>query len=257
MIRQLIREMLSEDLTGFLDRTKDIDYESSFIDPTFEKAPAEKLKAKDVKRAWAAEADHQFMKSVIKVHWMSHTDEADPQRRIDAFLSLRGNNEISTMGYPPETTHISSQWGNFGIIIQGKVTLAANHMDDVMSGYLKEPSKEIASKYASSGIPRRTTSFSRNTRRDNYILDRDSLDTHFVQNNEFIVDNWKPVGFVVGKKAQSFLDGISLSIEYKLPQPDLKYAKAMLKYDLPIHDSSMSPIDRSKIEAALRGESVG
>ena len=74
-VRNLIREMLLEDLTKFKEKTKYIDYMHTMDDPTFDdpyyKDRPYKAQAKDIKRAWAAEADHEFMKSIIKVHWLS------------------------------------------------------------------------------------------------------------------------------------------------------------------------------------------
>jgi hypothetical protein len=256
-LRRIIREMLLEDLAGFVERTKDISYESSFEDPTFEEAPHIRTKAKDVKRAWAAEADHEFMKSIIKIHWIDERDDKSSLKgRFDAFMALRGSDEISTMGYIQDSHEISSEWGSLGIIVQGRVTLAANRMDDIVSGYFGNTSKEIASKYAPSGTPRRATRFDP-LNASNYILDRDSFDPDWVQSNEFVVGNWKPVGIIVSRRASEFIEDVWMAVKFHKKYPEPRYANLILKYNLPIYDKYMEPIDRNKIEAALRGEEGG
>ncbi len=259
MIRQLIREMLSEDLTGFVDRTNDIEYSSSIDDPTFDaewqKGLSNKSMAKDVKRAWTAEADHEFMKSLIKVHWINYTMK-NWEGNFDKFMTLRGNNEVSAMGYLPDSNDVKGHWGDLGILIQGRVTLAANNMNDIMSGYFKGGFEKVTSKYASSGIPRRPTTFmSKNAYshqgNKKYILDAESFDLSS-RKNELIVDNWKVIGIVIGKDAAQFLDDVNSTIMYKFKNEWPKYANLMLKYNLPIYDRTMTQIDRSAIEEALR-----
>jgi len=260
MIRQLIREMLSEDLAGFVDRTKDIDYSSSIDDPTFDaewqKGLSNKSMAKDVKRAWAAEADHEFMKSLIKVHWINYMMK-NWEGNFEKFMTLRGNNEVSAMGYLPGSNDVSGRWGHLGILIQGRVTLAANNMDDVMSGYFKGGFEKVASKYASSGVPRRPTIFkSKNAYsyqgNKKYILDAESFDLRSSRENELIVDNWKVLGIVIGEDKDTFLKDVNSAIRYKFNNEWPKYANLMLKYNLPIYDEAMTQIDRASIEEALR-----
>ena len=260
MIRQLIREILAEDWLGFLDRTRNIEYSSDLKDPTFDaenqKSLPNKSMAKDVKRAWAAEADHKFMKTVVTVHWFHGVDS---DKKIGTLLSTSGKNEISTMGYLPDTKRIQTVWGVVGLIVKGRVTLAANSMDDIHSGYYGGGFDKVSTKYASSGVPRRATAFkSKNIYRDspkgarvgqlNYILDRGSFKSASVHENEFIVDNWKPVGFIVCEKASTFLDylsGVMKGTKFE------NTPNAMLGYDLPIYDETMTPIDRKSIEAAM------
>lgn len=242
MIRQLIREMLlREELAGFKKRTKEINYMSSFDDPTFDyQEPWHKLLAKDVKRAWAAEADHEFMKSLIKVHWANGFDwEGD----IERFLSLKGNNEISAMGYLPDSKRVSSSWGEFGVLIQGRVTLAANDMNTINSGYFKNVSDEITSKYKSSGIPRRSTMFGYGQDGyGSYIVDKESFDPERSRRNEIIVDNWKPIGFVIGVGGAGWKAGDLTT---------LKYAKFVLNHNLPFYTRDMTLIDREELKKAL------
>lgn len=264
MIRSLIREILLEDLTGFQQRTKGIDYMSNFDDPTFD-LPAQKDlphkgMAKDIKRAWAAEADHEFMKSLIKVHWVGGLDW---EKKLDSFLSLGGNNEISTMGYLPNSLDVRSSWGAIGVIVQGRVTLAANSMNAITSGYFKDVPEEFKSKYKSSGVPRRATTFASIENRygynpgggsDAYILDRSSFNPQSSRNNELIVDNWRPVGIVIGILRVLFLKAVRDAVKKDMQDSNINYAKVMLGLGLPIYDVNMKTIDREEIEKAIRGE---
>lgn len=261
IFRHLIREMLLEDLKGFQQRTKGSDYMSSFDDPTFDqpyqKQLPHKTLAKDVKRAWAQEADHNFMKSLIKVHWLSGLDW---EKKLDRFLSLGGNNEVSAMGYLPDSKKVKSSWGTVGVIIQGRVTLAANDMNAITSGYFKDVPGEVTSKYKSSGVPRRATMFRSDPSAfggagsQNYILDRESFNPERSRHNEFIVDNWNPVALVIDSEADLFLDSVRAAVKGKIRPVYLDYAKGMLKQGLPIYDMTMTPIDRNKLEEATRGE---
>ena len=260
MIRHLIREMLLEDLKGFQQRTKGIDYMSSFDDPTFDEPYQKELPhkgmAKDVKRAWAAEADHKFMETLIKVHWVGGLDW---EKKLDKFLSLGGNNEISTMGYLPNSLDVRSSWGTIGVIVQGRTTLATNDMNTVTSGYTGRLPPEIHKKYASSGTPKRPTMFrgpdSFSGGSSKYILDKDSFDQNEIRRNELIVDNWKPVGFVMGGiDAALFLDTVRAAVKGTIKANYLDYAKGMLKHDLPMYDRQMKPINRKKLEEATRGK---
>ena len=260
MIRQLIREMLLEDLAGFKTKTQGMGYESSFNDPTFDDTESlpRKGTAKDIKRAWAAEADHKFMESLIKVHWLpdeiTNPKYKDWEEKFHRFMTLGGNNEISTMGYLPGSKSIRSSWGPLGVIVQGRVTLAANDMDSVLSGYLSKSKKHI-DKYKSSGIPRRPTAFNPVFSND-YVLDRESYNPEKADNNEFIVDNWKPVGLIADQGGY-LIDDVRhtarLQSNEREKQSSYRMAVSLLKYDLPLYDEKMTPIDRKALEEALRG----
>lgn len=263
-LRRLIREILLEDLKGFQQRTRGSDYMSSFDDPTFDQSYQKELPhkalAKDVKRAWSAEADHSFMKSLIKVHWLGGLDW---EKKLDRFLGLGGNNEVSAMGYLPDSKKVRSSWGTVGVVIQGRVTLAANDMNAITSGYFKDIPDEVTSKYKSSGVPRRSTVFSSTANTygyssgggsSAYILDRSSFDPERSRHNEFIVDNWKPIALVIGDEADLFLESVHAAAKGTARATYLDYAKGILKQGLPIYDMTMTPIDRNEIEKAIGGE---
>jgi hypothetical protein len=256
VIRQLIREMLLEDLAGFKEKTKGIDYMHTLGDPTFDdpyyKDRPYKTQAKDIKRTWAQEADHEFMKSIIKVHWLSGWNIG---HGLEDLLRLPRNNEIATMGYLPGAGRVASSWGKAGVIVQGRTTLAANDMNAITSGYFKDVPQRIISKYSSSGTPRRALMFNDLTS-DAYILDRETFKPELSRHNEFIVDNWEPVGIVITYEGREFLNMVRDSPKQKgrPPAPLLEYTEHVMKPNLPIYDEDMKLVDREEIEKALRGE---
>lgn len=189
-VRQIIRDVLAEDLQSFVKRTTGAgEFKGNMNDPTFEEFPSEKKKARNAKRIWSDEADHSFFDSLIKVHWFQHS----PLAGLDWILTSSGKDEISTMLYLPGS-EITSSWANVGVVVQGHVTIAANSMDSLVSGYKSR--KDLAGKYAASGVPKRPTRMTRK-QTSNYILDRDSFKETSQGHNEGIVDNWKPVALVL------------------------------------------------------------
>ena len=203
-LRRIIRELLDETYQSFVDRAGNMKLSANFKDPTFEKSPSSKKTARDLKRIWGEEADHGFMNSIIKIHWISNQRASTHRSALQAikkFLSVSGKNEISTSGYLPDSREFRSSWGGYGIVVKGRTTYAANHMDQIFSGYASKLSDKVVQKYQSSGVPKRPTIFNpfdSFVRGKDYILDAESFDpSAAVYGNEFIVANWKPVAIVM------------------------------------------------------------
>ena len=209
-LRQIISDFLTEDLAGFMDKTKDISYRGLVQDPTFDLDWNKKNKAaaRSVKQIWAEEADHEFMERVIKIHWLKR---AGLQEKLQGFLNMSGRNEISTMGYLPGSESFMANWGPIGVVVQGRTTLAANRMSTLMSGYGGSLPPETADKYTASGVPRRATFFAGTAVRgetslaEEYILDRASFDPAGQGGNEFIVGNWTPIGVALAKPVREIM----------------------------------------------------
>lgn len=207
-LRRIIREELNENLQGFLTRTSDINYGGDpDMDPTFEKEPESRAPARSVKQAWAAEADHSFMNSVVKIHWVKVAKD----EKIRALAGASGRDEISTMGYirGPYSSGPDGwdAWGRYGLVIQGRTTLAANSMDDIYSGYHKNVSDDVREKYKSSGLRKRAIGFNK-WKAESYILDKASFEREQQGQNEFIVAGWKVVGFVMSESGASTLSKV-------------------------------------------------
>jgi hypothetical protein len=209
-LRKMVRTILAEDLAGFMEKTKDISYKGFVQDPTFDLDWNKKNKtaARSVKQIWAAEADHEFMSNVIKIHWLKR---AGLQEKLQNFLNMSGRDEISTMGYLPGAETFMANWGPIGVVVQGRTTLAANRMSTLLSGYGERLSPEISNKYAASGTPKRATFFAGTAAQyetslaDEYILDRASFDPAQQGGNEFIVGNWTPIGVALAKPVRDIM----------------------------------------------------
>lgn len=273
-LRGLIREtLLTEDLSGFKGRTKGHDYRSTKWDPTFELEPADpkrspKMLAKSVKRAWNAEANHGFMESLVKVHWFK--DDAW-KNSFPQLMTISGRNEISAMGYLPGT-RVSGNWGNMGLLLKGRVTLAANSMNAILSGYSRDIPEDAPKKYRASGIPKRPTFFSEVPETDfdfsssDYMLDRESFDESMQGHNELILDNWKPIGVVIQDMELDDIVQAAIVTGKKRRERDqfdfvyetfLDQVRAALEWELPVYGSDLRRLPDADVQRALRGEYEG
>ena len=229
-IRQFIREILLEDFESWKAATKNagpyIDVQTSDM-PNKDRARA----PRNVKHTWNQHADHSFFDSLIKVHWLSgyllDYQQKSPVGMIKSIVNATGKDEISTMGYLPGS-RLSTMWGRYGAIIQGRTTLAANDMDVLLTGEYPKGYAPARKKWKSSGFPRRPSSF-QPYMASTYILDRDSFDELETDYNELVVDNWKVVGFVIPDSARG--------------RSDDRVLTAMKKSKLPIYDYSMNRVE--------------
>jgi hypothetical protein len=160
--------------------------------------PPDEKDGRRIKDTWRRHADHKFMDSVIKVHWLQYPEDLlwmlDPSSR---------RHEIATQGYKPDSKKLYSAWGNVGVEVKGRTTLAANHMNSLRTGRV---SSQMSSKIAwrHSGVPRRPKTqgeeaFKRYIVDDESMEARDAFDDAIRDrlNNEFVVDNWRPVRIIV------------------------------------------------------------
>lgn len=238
-LRRIIREELNEDLAGFRKRTDSIRYGAggSEWDPdtTFINEPENRVLAKDVKRVWAAEADHDFMRSLTKVHWIVYPEQSA------TFMGISGKNEISAKGYLPGAK-LDKPLGGVGFIVQGRVTLAANSQDTIYSGMSGRLPPETHKHFVGSGTPKRARNFNSWISGD-YILDRQSFRP--TQHNELIVDNWKVVAIVIDvpQVFSSFTGGGRYDWTSTMWE--------ILESGFPLYDMDMNPVPPDMIVQAL------
>lgn len=193
VLKSLIAEILREDLQGFVNDVSKIRYYSgSTVAASLD--PAALAKSKEVKRAWKKNADHVFMQSLVKIHWFAPTGST--LQKLKWFLNNQGKDEVSTTAFLPDEKLIT-MWGQLGIQLEGRVTLAANDMNDVVSGYSTDwmDVPGGTKKFASSGVPRRAGIFNHKIAK-HYVLNSDSFDSNSIE-NEFILDNWKVKAVVI------------------------------------------------------------
>jgi hypothetical protein len=190
--------VIEEDLQSFLDASQDISYSTSGHDPHFtgQDKPL-KDKARAVKRLWMQHSDQKGLQRVVDlVHWFS-----DPRKQIPKFMSLSGNNEISTIMHP-KTEELRSSWGGMGVLVKGWITLAANNMNDLMTLYGEKTRAKDMETYRHSGLRKRPSHFYARSA-GSYVLGPEDLDDY--KFNEAVVANWKPVAWVIPDSFNDYL----------------------------------------------------
>jgi len=189
-LRRIIRDELNEDLQSFLDATRGIEYSAAGGDPNFTGQNKRlKSKARSIKQAWAAHSDQAGLQKVVDlVHWFSDSPKQAPR-----FMEMGRNNEISTIMHPKDEELVSG-WGAVGIRVVGRITLASNNMNDLMTGYGEKTRAKDAAYYAASGSRKRPGQFyARHA--GSYVLGPEDLDDN--DKNEAVVANWTPREWVL------------------------------------------------------------
>jgi hypothetical protein len=240
-LREFVKIVLREDLKSFLVASKDIDYnivdytrKAPELDITFDEDgnKAAKKDARSLKTMWKMNADHAFFKGLHKVHWLSHADRdlrgGKMQQQLLKTLSMSKHDEISTMLYKPGTKIESYGWGGVGVMLSGHVTLAANNMDYITSGYAGVVDTKKLEKYKNSGVPKRAL-LSRDLDRRFFILDDASFNPFYLLANEGIVDNWKAVGIVIEDDY----------LEY-MTRKETDFLSSFLRFKLPVFDGDLN-----------------
>ena len=257
LLREYIRELLKEDALGFVhDLAAASDKFGEEGVPFFGGNPG-KGGGRAIKRAFNANADHQWLSTLDTVHWTSDLEYL-PTLATKRKDELSANMVLPGEDFPPEA-------GEYGLWIKGRITLATNDMDELYSGHQKDygPGKEgteeeVAHRDKSSGRNKRPTvskDYSRygNLKRGTefaekmaknipYVLDKTMWNPNDWHGNEALVDNWKPVGIVVTYDDQaSAIENLS----YAKTEEDIKEFSAgivkmilmtALKVGLPVYN---------------------
>jgi len=179
-----------------------------------------KASGRAIKDAFRKNADHQWLATLNTVHWGYDTNAIED-------IIGRNKDELSaTMSLPGERFTRAGPHP-VGILIKGRITLAANDQDRLYSGgyhdYMGSDDEEEAAKQQhrakSSGInklPQISKDFSRYgmLQRGNPYMEKMALDAiPYVLDqqtwnwdpdmgsgiNEALVDNWRPLGLVIGQ----------------------------------------------------------
>jgi len=233
--------LVRESLEGFTSKTSGTSYGQS--DP--------KQMPRELKQAWSAEADHEFFKKLVKVHWISGMPKSHFRvfERMKSFLNASSKDEISTMGYIGRPS--ISQWGEFGVMVKGRTTLAANDMNAISSGYYRDIDPDEIEKYRkTSGIPRRASTFNPGKAKG-FILDEESFGRQYL-GNELIVDNWRPTGLVAPLR---FFNGLKEDVpllgKRRLEQSFENLVLLFVTTDLPVYTNNGTPKDMTPFKEML------
>jgi hypothetical protein len=132
MLRDLVLEIIKEVAKSFARRMSSNSKTSGPSDHFFSQEGLYDLnheEGRELKRAFAKHADHDFLSSLDTVHWSS-----DPKK----FLNLLNGSkhELSTTLHEPS----SSLRGiaSYGLWVKGRITLASHDQDKMWTGFWKD-----------------------------------------------------------------------------------------------------------------------
>jgi hypothetical protein len=223
-LRLLIREMLLEDSAGFVAELLKSAQSWDELDQVFDREGFFKAGGqvgRDLKRAYAAHADHAFLRGLVTIHWAASLDALKQ-------LSGAGRDELSATLHSPGATVKPAL--AMGLWIRGRITLAAHDEDKIWSGFYREYTglfddegglsweeqearrEKRAASRQSSGLRKRpgrapTAAFLREleagTAQQPYILDAETWAAGGGgrRTNEALVGGWHPVGIVLSDKS--------------------------------------------------------
>ena len=265
LIREYVRELITEDPMGFVHDLAAASEEFGGEGEMFIGGDPGKGGGKAIKRAFNANADHQWLSTLDTVHWVESAYSLEG-------LVGRSRDELSTTMTLPSDKLKNLPGMLIGLWVKGRITIAANDHDQLFTGrrgdYVGQragyTAEEQEQRQRSSGvnkIPRVSKDYSRYdqlkkgneygerlARNIPYVLDQSMWDPAGV--NEALVDNWNPVGIVVGK----WLQPIKLSIQsldderfkdqagVNAPGVIGKIFKLAVEFDVPIYD-----VNRTKL----------
>ena len=107
--------------------------------------------------------------------------------------SPSNRDELSTAAYLPGKMPGASAFGKYGLVINGYITLLANDMDALQTGYSKFYKKADPERVKSSGANKGIG----NVDDESIVLSREDWDPNDFLGNEALVDNWKATGVIV------------------------------------------------------------
>ena len=202
-LRQYIRQILLEDRDAdrqpfVMDLLNDPNYDDTFRDISDEYSdPTEKVlkgykdrasMGRIMKKAFAKHADRNFIDTLELVHWSK-----DLSKIIKMLKSPSSRDELSAAAYLPGEMPGNSAFGKYGIVINGYITLLANDMDALQTGYSEFYKKADPERVKSSGANKGIG----NVNDESIVLSREDWDPNDFLGNEALVDNWEATGVIV------------------------------------------------------------
>ena len=224
LLREYIRALLTEDPMGFVhDLAASDKFGEDFFGGTVNKEAG-----REIKRAFANNADYQFLNSLDTVHWTTTYALKG--------LAGKGKDEISATMSLPGDEFVPAAGLEVGLWIKGRITLATNDQDKMYSGFhgdygapYEGSEEEVAHRDKSSGRNKRPSvskDFSRYgqlkrgtefgekmARNMAYILDQSTFHqaaaTWGGNVNEALVDNWRPHAIVIDQRHSGAVKSMS------------------------------------------------
>lgn len=253
LLREYIRELLAEDAMGFVHDLAAADKEFGKEGEDFYGGDPGKGGGRAIKRAFAANADHNFLSSLDTVHWTGDLYGMEGLKgkgkdELSATMTLPGNSFDGILDY--------------GLWIKGRITLAANDQDMLYTGHYStdDPDEKQAHIDRSSGRNKRPTvskDYSRygQLERGNefheqmasnipYVLDQSTWHKGIAgETNEALVDNWKPIGIILTRGDEinaitglDYIEGTKEDIEEFALGVTKQIMLTALAFGVPVYD---------------------
>ena len=241
ILRSFISQVLAEDFENYKNKASDIRFFHNMHDNLFDTNKSVKNKARKLKAFWNENADHNFFKNeVIKIHWFAEIFDFQDRLKTMMLKSSR-KDEISAVPYL-EGENLESDWGAIGVVLDGRVTFAANDMNTVYSGHYAKLSDENKKKYSSSGIPKRPTINSLNSIK--YVML--NKETYKISDTlpEVILDNWRIKSMFF---SDDFFEDADYFFEYNTYSDHIEIIKTIFELKIPFYYEN----DRMTAEAFL------
>ena len=170
-----------------------------------------------IKKLYHKHADRAFLDSLITIHW------TEKKGLVHLLAHGSSKDELSCAAYLPGEA-ATSVWADYGVVVDGYISLLANDMNDVMSG---------GGKRYTLANPERTKSSGANKGIGLSYQCADYVDKIFVFDeedwnpairkhsrfNEAFVDNWKITAIISPEISHQFLKRI---VHRKMKRPDIK-----------------------------------
>ena len=258
LLREYIRTLLKEDPIGFVHDLAAASDEFGEEGQPFIGGNPGKAGGRAIKRAFNANADHQWLATLDTVHWTSDLEylpklATKRKDELSAIMVLPGED------FPPES-------GEYGLWIKGRITLAANDMDKIYSEFYHSygPGKEgteeevahrdkssgrnkrptVSKDYSRYGQLKRGTEFGEKMAKDiPYVLDKSTWKPHKYNGNEALVDNWKPAGIILTSSDQiytisglDYIEGTEEDIEEFALGITKQILLTALAFGVPVYD---------------------
>ena len=202
-LRQAIRKVLLEDrddrrkpfVTSLLDNPNYDDQfrhvTDEYSDPTKEVLQGyhdRTVQGRIMKKAFAKYADRNFVDKLKLVHWTK-----DRAKLINMIKFPSNRDELSTAAYLPGKMAGTSLFGKYGLVIAGHITLLANDMNQVESGYSNFYTKTNPERTKRSGANKGIGIVDDET----IVLSKEDWEPDDFLGNEALVDNWNITGVIM------------------------------------------------------------
>ena len=203
-LRQYIRHILAESAynrrDAFLADLSSANFDHHYREKGEDDEAYRRMSAtgRQLKKAFTSHADRDWLNGLVYVHWTRKRRKALAFLAPEIIKDVRvqsSRDELSTMVYKPGSVDGSGyDFGKYGLLIRGFVTLLSNDMNSVDSGYTggyaQADPQRVASSGANKGIGVAVV--------DDIALDESEWRPVFDGGgNEAFVDNWNIYGVIV------------------------------------------------------------